>query len=605
MIPYSSAPPENLLIGRRTLEGVQGFHLLRDWTWYEKVQSWVLHCRLSVFICMDGPISPVTDWYIATKAEYPFGEIKFFPANNGGICQTFHHQQLNVHVDRGLPWRSGYICVDRPLRGMGRNPWSDEIYQADIRLKEYVNRALEWLRAASGNDLVRDGEPYELPDFDPKLDTLFAFSENAFSFQQWQEFPDRMGDAVVSPIMSNTLAVTRYNARTQQKCIVPKWGKVFQNANQEGEMGVWLILNQSPIIPPWQSPQTFGELRECCRKQNVDLDKLLDQYSKKLRDNKRHLLMMGFPIPALLGEKPICMHWQGLMLPILSSGKKTHDGFRPNEHGYRLRDRREVLTEDLRLDWIRSENWDTKQIFTRGCFRSELTQKHILIIGAGALGSAIAELLVRGGFDHLTIIDADILKTGNLVRHTLTLNDLGQFKAEAVANRLNKANPQAHIMAICDDFPPRRPIENAACNHCDVIIDCTGSDEVLLSLKNFPWKDNKVFYSFSIGYGAKRLFCFQARSSQFPHSIFQSMIQPWLDLEQMENPDVVMPMEGIGCWHPVFPARSDDIWLLASSGIKWLDATIRNEQLQDNRMVIFEQVYENGLFTAVHLKTIL
>lgn len=605
MIPYPPAPPENLLIGRRTLEGVQGFHLLQDWTWYEKVQSWVLHCRLSVSVCMDGPISPVTDWYIATKVEYPFGEIRFYPANNGGICQTFHHQQLNGHIEEGLPWRSGYICVDRPLRGMGRNPWSDETYQADIRLKEYVNRSLEWLRAASGNDLVRDGEPYELPDFDPKLDALFAFSENAFSFQQWQEFPDRMGDAVVVSIKSNAFAVTRYNARNQRKFILPKWGKIFMNADQEGKTGIWLHLDQAPIIPPWQTPQTFGELRECCLKQNVDLDKLLDQYSKKLRDNERHLLLIGFPIPTLLGKKSSRIHWQALMLPTLSYGKKTHNGFRPNEQGYRLRDRREILTEDLRLDWVISENWDTEQLSTRGCFRSDLTQKRILIIGAGALGSTTAELLVRGGSNRLTIIDADILKAGNLARHTLTLNDLNQLKAEAVANRLNKANPQAQISAICDGFPPRSIIEKEACNDCDVILDCTGSDEVLLSLKNFPWKSDKVFYSFSIGYGAKRLFCFQTWSNQFPHSIFHSMIQPWLDLERRENPDAVMPMEGIGCWHPIFPARNDDVWLLASSGIKWLDATIMDVQLQEHRMAIFEQVYENGLFAGVHLRTIL
>ena len=605
MIAHPSTPPENLLIGRRALEGVQGFHLIQDWTWYEKAQSWVLHCSLSVPVCTNGPILPGTNWFITAKSEYPLGEIKFYPAYDGGISQTFPHQLYNGRVEEGLPWRSGYICVDRTLRSIGRNPWSGEIYQANIRLEEYVKRALEWIRAASCNDLVRGEEPYELPDFDPNLDGLFAFSEDAFSFQKWQEFPDCMGDAIIVPIKSNTFAVTRFNARNQRKFILPKWGAAFNRADKEVKIGIWRRLNQAPVIPPWQTPQTFGELRESCLLQGVDLDELLDQISNKLRDKEHHLLLIGFPIPALHGEKASSMHWQALRLPLLSYGKKTHKGFRPNKQGYRLRDRREVLTEDIRLDWIRSENWDTEHLSTRGRFRSGLTQKRILLIGAGALGSTLAEILVRGGCNYITIIDADQLIAGNLARHTLTINDLDQYKSDAIATRLNLANPQAKITAICGEFPPQKTVEKETCNESDVIIDCTGNDEVLQSLYNFPWQSEKVFYSLSLGYGAKRLFCFSNRGYKFTQSIFQSMLQPWLELERSENSEAVMPMEGIGCWHPVFPARNDDIWLLASSSVKWLESNLLDGLLKEPQMVTFEQVYENGLFTGVHLRTVL
>jgi hypothetical protein len=605
MMSNPPAPPENLLIARRALEGVQGFHVIEDWIWYDMVLSWVLHCSLTVPDCSNGPILSTTDWYITTKAEYPFGEIKFFPANSGGICQTFPHQQYNGRVVEDLPWRSGCICVDRPLRSLGRNPWSGEIYRADIRLKEYIERALKWILAASRNDLVRDGEPYELPDFDPQLGKLFAFSESLNSFNQWREFSDCMGDSVVIKINKNDFAVIRFNARNQQKYILPKWGNVYNKVDQEEKTGVWLYLDQAPIIHPWQTPQTFGELRECCLMQGVDLDGLLEQNSKKLRDKERHLLLIGFPIPVFFGEKPSRMHWQALNLPTLSYGNKSYRGFRPKEKGYHLRDRRDVLTNDRRIDWMISENWDIEQLSTRGRFRSGLTQKRILIIGAGALGSIIAELLVRGGCSYITIIDPDMMKAGNLARHTLTLNDLNQPKAEAVANRLSQANPQVQVVAICDNFPPRRTVEKETCNDCDVILDCTGSDEVLHSLSDFPWSSDKAFYSFSLGYGAKRLFCFHAWSNKFPNPIFQSMLQPWLDLERSENPDAVMPMEGIGCWHPVFPSRNDDTWLLASSCVKWLEGTILNGQLQEHRMVIFEQVCENGLFAGIDLKTVL
>jgi hypothetical protein len=83
------------------------------------------------------------------------------------------------------------------------------------------------------------------------------------------------------------------------------------------------------------------------------------------------------------------------------------------------------------------------------------------------------------------------------------------------------------------------------------------------------------------------------------------MLQPWLELERSENLDTVMPMEGIGCWHPVFPARNDDIWLLASSGIKWLEASLLDALSKENQLAIFEQEYENGLFTGIHLRSFL
>ncbi len=30
-------------------------------------------------------------------------------------------------------------------------------------------------------------------------------------------------------------------------------------------------------------------------------------------------------------------------------------------------------------------------------------------------------------------------------------------------------------------------------------------------------------------------------------------------------------MEGIGCWHPVFPARADEVWLMASAAVGLLN----------------------------------
>ncbi|SPD74278.1 hypothetical protein PITCH_A2200006 [uncultured Desulfobacterium sp.] len=64
-------------------------------------------------------------------------------------------------------------------------------------------------------------------------------------------------------------------------------------------------------------------------------------------------------------------------------------------------------------------------------------QKKVLVLGAGAFGSTICELLARSGMVDLTIIDNDTLRPYNLARHTLTGKEIGQPKAIAVADRLN------------------------------------------------------------------------------------------------------------------------------------------------------------------------
>ncbi len=66
-------------------------------------------------------------------------------------------------------------------------------------------------------------------------------------------------------------------------------------------------------------------------------------------------------------------------------------------------------------------------------------------------------------------------------------------------------------------------------------------------------------------------FCFTAVGTRFPHAAFQKLIQPWLEKEIRENGGRELPREGIGCWHPVFPARVDDVWMMASLAVKDLD----------------------------------
>ncbi len=65
-----------------------------------------------------------------------------------------------------------------------------------------------------------------------------------------------------------------------------------------------------------------------------------------------------------------------------------------------------------------------------------LSQRAVTIVGVGAIGSFVADLLVRSGIGLLSLVDGEILRPGNVVRHLAGLGLVGLPKVEAVRREL-------------------------------------------------------------------------------------------------------------------------------------------------------------------------
>src|ERR1019366_8736892 len=80
--------------------------------------------------------------------------------------------------------------------------------------------------------------------------------------------------------------------------------------------------------------------------------------------------------------------------------------------------------------------------------QARLSKSRVLLIGCGALGSVIADQLVRAGIGHLTLVDRDIVELTNLQRQVLfdeaDARD-GVPKAIAAGNRLKAINSSVTI----------------------------------------------------------------------------------------------------------------------------------------------------------------
>jgi molybdopterin-synthase adenylyltransferase len=119
----------------------------------------------------------------------------------------------------------------------------------------------------------------------------------------------------------------------------------------------------------------------------------------------------------------------------------------------------------------------SRQVLFRGIGEAgqrKLLAARVLIVGAGALGTAHAEALGRAGVGHLRIVDRDFVESSNLQRQTMfTESDAEQRlpKAIAAANHLREINSDIEIEPLVADVNHSN-IEQLLAG-CDVVLDGT------------------------------------------------------------------------------------------------------------------------------------
>jgi len=134
-----------------------------------------------------------------------------------------------------------------------------------------------------------------------------------------------------------------------------------------------------------------------------------------------------------------------------------------------------------------------------------IRKKHVLIVGAGALGSASAEMLVRSGVGTVTIIDRDYVEWSNLQRQQLYREeDVREALPKAIAarKRLCEINSDvqihAHVMdARADNLQP-------FLKNVDVIIDATDNFDIRFILNDLSqkWRIPFIFAACAGSFGS-------------------------------------------------------------------------------------------------------
>jgi tRNA A37 threonylcarbamoyladenosine dehydratase len=132
----------------------------------------------------------------------------------------------------------------------------------------------------------------------------------------------------------------------------------------------------------------------------------------------------------------------------------------------------DALTQQpLETNYVMHRRFDRMGRLVGDTAMEKLFKTHVMIFGLGGVGSWAAESLARSGVGKITLVDFDDICITNANRQIHALQGLvGKKKAQVMAERLQKINPQAQVIAQAKFYNAETSAELLA-DQPDYIID--------------------------------------------------------------------------------------------------------------------------------------
>ena len=211
---------------------------------------------------------------------------------------------------------------------------------------------------------------------------------------------------------------------------------------------------------------------------------------------------------------------------------------------------------------------------------------HVLIIGAGGLGSPAALYLASAGVGTLSIADGDVVELSNLQRQILHAADrIGQTKTQSAQTALAEVNPECVVHPL-----PRlegRAL-HAAVAAADVVLDCSDNFATRYALNRACIALKKPLVSGAAIKLTGQLFVMDPRAASLSHSPCYACLYP----EDGNDEDlrcattgILAPVTGvIGCMQAVEAIKLITGFGVPATGLlqrydalngRWISARVR------------------------------
>jgi len=147
--------------------------------------------------------------------------------------------------------------------------------------------------------------------------------------------------------------------------------------------------------------------------------------------------------------------------------------------------------------------------------QKKILSSKVLVVGAGGLGSSVAEFLSRAGIGSLGIVDNDKISLSNLHRQSLYItSDIGKFKVKIAKDKIKKINPNIKVTI----YKIRLSNENfkKIINDYDYIVDASDNFTTKFLLNDFCLMFKKVLVTAAISKFDGHIFTFNFKDKKIP-----------------------------------------------------------------------------------------
>jgi molybdopterin-synthase adenylyltransferase len=147
--------------------------------------------------------------------------------------------------------------------------------------------------------------------------------------------------------------------------------------------------------------------------------------------------------------------------------------------------------------------------------QKKILSSKVLIVGAGGLGSPVAEFLSRAGIESLGIVDNDKVSLSNLHRQSLyNTSDIDKFKVKIAKDKIKKINPNTKVTI----YKIRLNSENfkKIINGYDYIVDGSDNFTTKFLLNDYCLKFKKILVTGAISKFDGHIFTFNFKNKKTP-----------------------------------------------------------------------------------------
>lgn len=423
-----------------------------------------------------------------------------FPRAKGGV-PLHTRERLRIGIPSSFPLaRPDAHFTHKRYADFPHVQWGDSIclYQApEVEwvpgqgMFGFLDRVNEWLRAAAANELDPVGMPLHPPV--------------AYAVSRFHVVPCENAPTPQPPYWGGFVQVTR-----EEGDVAAELGRWFRYGEEtpKGRLASAVLL---PTTMPHEYPTTVLDLIRALAARGVDLHLIFLIVSLgvlRTDDGKPAIFVLGAAMRGIAGG-PLLQHLACWLIDADQS-KKLRDAALGGTPG----DAQDVdafcaWAADAKVEWCRVLE-DRPEIVERRDSKSTAhfwKDKHVALLGCGAIGSTVAPMLARAGVGRLQLYDYGVVTPGVIVRQDFRRDHVGYTKSSAVRVGVLGSRPGLavtaypnNVVGLLKDAEGLERLMSA-----DVIIDATASRAVATALelhfRNAPKKHPPII-SMVVGHNA-------------------------------------------------------------------------------------------------------